>query len=355
MQRNLFSYIWRFSRPEQIVILLYVVLAQVFYFLSLSVPKAIVNNGIQGIAFKDKPTERIFSIEIPLPDFLGGTIHLFHGFTVDQTEYLVAMSFAFLAAVIVNAQFRRTINTQKGRMGERMLRRLRQLRTRLDRIAALPAGAFRRKVKQARARNHDQGRGRAARRDSTSATPSCTARCSWAARHFDGDHLHLLMQNWLLGLIVEGALLGGADGHHPAPAQAGGADPGASSARSPPASSPAASPRPPTASPRSTSMAPPTTSAPDVSELAWAGSSRSSFDLYQKKFGSPSSGTTSLSQATPFAIYLLGELSRHHRSQHECRRRRGRLAGLQGPALADQGADRLGPVAPGSSRSSTSR
>ena len=54
MQRNLFSYIWRYSRPEQIVILMLVVLAQVFYFLSLSVPKSIVNNGITGIAFKDQ-------------------------------------------------------------------------------------------------------------------------------------------------------------------------------------------------------------------------------------------------------------------------------------------------------------
>ena len=56
MQRNLFTYIWRHSRPEQIVILGFVVLAQVFYFLSLTVPKSIVNNGIQGNAFKTSKT-----------------------------------------------------------------------------------------------------------------------------------------------------------------------------------------------------------------------------------------------------------------------------------------------------------
>ena len=56
MQRNLFSYIWRYSRPEQIVILILVVFAQVFYFLSLSVPKSIVNNGISGNAFKNTTT-----------------------------------------------------------------------------------------------------------------------------------------------------------------------------------------------------------------------------------------------------------------------------------------------------------
>jgi len=40
MQRNLFTYIWRHSKPEQIVILGLVVLSQFFYFLSLTVPKS---------------------------------------------------------------------------------------------------------------------------------------------------------------------------------------------------------------------------------------------------------------------------------------------------------------------------
>jgi putative ABC transport system ATP-binding protein len=195
MQRNLFSYIWRFSRPEQIVILLYVVLAQVFYFLSLSVPKAIVNNGIQGIAFKDKPTERIFPVEIPLPDFLGGTIHLFHGFTVDQTEYLVAMSFAFLAAVIVNAQFRRTINTQKGRMGERMLRRLRY--ELYDRILRFPPAHFR-KVKQAELATMIK--------DEVEPLGGFIGDAFVQPMFLGGQALtaiiFIMMQNWLLGLIV---------------------------------------------------------------------------------------------------------------------------------------------------------
>jgi len=66
MQRNLFSYIWRHSRHEQLVILSLVVLAQLFYFLSLSVPKSIVNNGISGNAFKDAPTVQMFAITIRL-------------------------------------------------------------------------------------------------------------------------------------------------------------------------------------------------------------------------------------------------------------------------------------------------
>jgi len=147
MHRSLFSYIWRHSRPEQLVILGLVVLAQVFYFLSLTVPKAIVNNGISGNAFKTAAEVRVLTLEIPLPDFLGGhALRLFDGIRVDQLQYLVVMSFVFLAAVIVNSQFKRSINTLKGRMGERMLRRLRY--ELYDRILRFPPAHFR-KVKQA--------------------------------------------------------------------------------------------------------------------------------------------------------------------------------------------------------------
>src|SRR5471032_302915 len=147
MQRNLFTYIWRHSRHEQLVILSLVVLAQVFYFLSLTVPKSIVNNGIQGNAFKQHTTIPFLAWELDLSAiFHGHTLRLFEGFQVDQLTYLVVMSFVFLAAVIINGQFKKSINTQKGRMGERMLRRLRY--ELYDRILRFPPAHFR-KVKQA--------------------------------------------------------------------------------------------------------------------------------------------------------------------------------------------------------------
>src|SRR5689334_21334210 len=147
MQRSLFSYIWRYSRPEQLVILLLVVFAQVFYFLSLTVPKDIVNNGIQGNAFKKSPTIPFLAWELDLSAILHGKVlRIFDGFRVDQMSYLVTMSFIFLGAVIINSQFKKTINTQKGRMGERMLRRLRY--ELYDRILRFPPAHFR-KVKQA--------------------------------------------------------------------------------------------------------------------------------------------------------------------------------------------------------------
>src|SRR4051812_32248493 len=113
MQRNLFTYIWRHSRPEKLMILGLGVLAQIFYFLSLTVPKSIVNNGIQGNAFKDKETIPFLVWELDLSAiFHGKVLHIFSGFRVDQLSYLVVMSFVFLGAVIINSQFKKSINTQ---------------------------------------------------------------------------------------------------------------------------------------------------------------------------------------------------------------------------------------------------
>ena len=75
MQRNLFTYIWRHSRHEQLVILSLVVLAQVFYFLSLTVPKSIVNNGIQGNAFKQHTTIPFLAFELDLSAIFHGKVH----------------------------------------------------------------------------------------------------------------------------------------------------------------------------------------------------------------------------------------------------------------------------------------
>ena len=74
MQRNLFTYIWRHSRHEQLVILSLVVLAQVFYFMSLTVPKSIVNNGIQGNAFKQHTTIPFLAFELDLSAIFHGKV-----------------------------------------------------------------------------------------------------------------------------------------------------------------------------------------------------------------------------------------------------------------------------------------
>lgn len=196
MQRNLFSYIWRHSRPEQLVILALVVLAQLFYFLSLTVPKSVINNGIQGNAFKESKTIPFLVWELDLTAiFPGKVIRFFDGFQVDQLQYLVVMSFVFLGAVVVNGQFKKTINTQKGRMGERMLRRLRY--ELYDRILRFPPAHFR-KVKQAELATMVK--------DEVEPLGGFIGDAFVAPMFLGGQALtaiiFIMLQNWLLGIVV---------------------------------------------------------------------------------------------------------------------------------------------------------
>jgi putative ABC transport system ATP-binding protein len=196
MERSLFSYIWRHSRPEQIVILGLVVLAQIFYFMSLTVPKDVINNGIQGNAFKNSPTIPFLVWELDLSAFLPGTvIRFFDGFQVNQLQYLVVMSFVFLGAVVINGQFKRSINTQKGRMGERMLRRLRY--ELYDRILRFPPAHFR-KVKQAELATMIK--------DEVEPLGGFIGDAFVQPMFLGGQALtaiiFIMLQNWLLGIIV---------------------------------------------------------------------------------------------------------------------------------------------------------
>lgn len=131
MDSSLFRYILRHSRSEQVNILLIVVVAQVFYFLSLELPKRIVNEAIQGQGFAGPgDTARFLEIGFVMPAFLSGLggqerITLFEGIDLERIPYLVALSLTFLLLVIINGGFKFVINTRKGRMGERVLRRLR--------------------------------------------------------------------------------------------------------------------------------------------------------------------------------------------------------------------------------------
>ena len=122
MERRLFTYIWRHSLGEQLAVLGVIVLSLPFYFLALNLPKLIVNGPIQGGGFEDGATRTFF--RLTLPDWLGGAIVL-DGVDLDRMSALFALSFSFLALVCVNGLFKYRINVMKGRMGERLLRRLR--------------------------------------------------------------------------------------------------------------------------------------------------------------------------------------------------------------------------------------
>ncbi|WP_229426487.1 ABC transporter transmembrane domain-containing protein [Microvirga alba] len=104
-----------------------VLASQPFYFLSLDLPRQIVNQAIQGEAFKDgNATAPFLKLTWHWPDWLGGgSTPLFEGFQLSRVGLLLGLSCLFLLFVIINGAFKYWINVAKGVLGERMLRRLR--------------------------------------------------------------------------------------------------------------------------------------------------------------------------------------------------------------------------------------
>ena len=146
MEPRLFKYIWHHSRRDQIWILLVVVISMPFVFYSYELPKLIVNGPIEAKdLFSDlsRPEEPFLRLQFDL-GWLGGPSDfvLFSGVMLDRFSYLYALCGAFLTLVCINGLFKYYINTYKGRVGERMLRRIRfEL---VDRVLRFPQSYFRR-------------------------------------------------------------------------------------------------------------------------------------------------------------------------------------------------------------------
>ncbi|MEQ8391957.1 MAG: ABC transporter transmembrane domain-containing protein [Thalassospira sp.] len=119
MPKSVFAYIWRHSRLQQIILLVVTLLSFPFLYYSLDLPKQIVNEAIGG----------------------AGAPYDIAGISLDQIEYLFALSGIFLALVFVNGGFKYFINVYQGVMAERMLRRLRY--TLFDRVLRFPLPHFR--------------------------------------------------------------------------------------------------------------------------------------------------------------------------------------------------------------------
>ncbi|MEM1049048.1 MAG: ABC transporter transmembrane domain-containing protein [Pseudomonadota bacterium] len=103
MESGIFKYIWKHSLPQQAFVLFVTVLSFPILFLTLELPKQIINDAIEGDNF---PREIV-------------------NFEFSQVEYLFLLCFLFLGTVIVHNAFKFFINVYKGLVGERMLRRLR--------------------------------------------------------------------------------------------------------------------------------------------------------------------------------------------------------------------------------------
>ena len=144
MERNLFGFILRHSKRDQLLIVPLVFVSMAIYYLSLDLPKTIINEPIQGKRFPDPDSTAPFlKIAFKLPEFLGGQMfRVFDGIALEQVPYLFALTLAFLALIVLNGFIKFQINTMKGWMGERMLRRLRFAL--FDHVLRFPLLRFRR-------------------------------------------------------------------------------------------------------------------------------------------------------------------------------------------------------------------
>ncbi|SEH72043.1 putative ABC transport system ATP-binding protein [Rhizobium tibeticum] len=141
MEKSLARYIWSNTRLQQLWILTVVAVSMIPYFLSFDLPKQIVNGPIQGSGFEGQgATQTFMRLVYTLP--VIGEVEFFKGVQLDRLQMLMGLSLVFLALVVLNGLFKFYINTYKGRLGERMLRRIRfEL---IDRVLRFPPSHFKR-------------------------------------------------------------------------------------------------------------------------------------------------------------------------------------------------------------------
>jgi putative ABC transport system ATP-binding protein len=99
---SIYGFILHYSRREQIYLIVVTLLSFPFLYVSLQIPKYIIDT-ISG----KTSSKELFDLDI------------------SQVSYLLVLCGAFLAFILINGWFKLHINVKKGQVGERMLRRLR--------------------------------------------------------------------------------------------------------------------------------------------------------------------------------------------------------------------------------------
>lgn len=127
LDRNMFRYVWRFSSRWQLVLLALIVASYPVQFLIYDATKVIINRAIGG---EGPPFTASF---LGLPEI---------AFDIEREWFLLIMCFVFLVAVVLNNGFKYVINVFKGRLAERLLRRLRY--TLFARVLRFPLAHFKR-------------------------------------------------------------------------------------------------------------------------------------------------------------------------------------------------------------------
>ncbi len=116
LPKSLYRFVIDYSRRSQLLMLLVTTLSFPISYLTLELPKRIIDDAIGGSGFPRS----------------------FLGFELEQVEYLFALCFAFLFLFIASNGIKYVLNMLRGRTGERLLRRLRFLL--IDRFMRLRRG-----------------------------------------------------------------------------------------------------------------------------------------------------------------------------------------------------------------------
>lgn len=113
MEKSLFQFIWKYSKKNQLALTAITLLTFPILYISLELPKRIINDAIGG----------------------SGEDVTVLGMTLTQTQFLLVLCVGFLLAVLANGLLKMRLNTMKGVLAERLLRRFRfQMVTRMMRF-----------------------------------------------------------------------------------------------------------------------------------------------------------------------------------------------------------------------------
>ncbi|WP_386624266.1 ABC transporter transmembrane domain-containing protein [Sulfitobacter geojensis] len=118
MERSIFSFIWKYSRREQMALLAFTLFTFPFLYATLELPKRIINDAIGA---------------------QSEVINLL-GTEVSQVQFLMVLCLGYLGAVLVHGLLKMRLNTMKGVLAERMLRRFRYRL--INRMMRFPSSYF---------------------------------------------------------------------------------------------------------------------------------------------------------------------------------------------------------------------
>ena len=116
MEHSIFSFIWKYSRRDQLVLLVLTLITFPILYITLELPKRIINDAIGA--------------ETDVIDVFGVSF--------SQVQFLMVLCFAYLFSVLIHGLMKMRLNTMKGVLAERLLRRFRyQLIARMMRLSLI--------------------------------------------------------------------------------------------------------------------------------------------------------------------------------------------------------------------------